>query len=29
MACEPTLLEPNQSLELEIADFINNKKANW
>lgn len=29
MACEPTLLEPNQSLEMEIADYINTKKSNW
>ena len=27
-ACNPTLPEPNMSLNLEIADMINAKKAN-
>jgi hypothetical protein len=27
-ACEPTLHEPNYALHLEVAEFINQKKAN-
>lgn len=27
-ACDPSLHEPNMSLDLEIADIINQKKAN-
>jgi ADP-ribosylation factor-binding protein GGA len=27
-ACEPTLPEPNYALQLEIAEYINKKKAN-
>lgn len=27
-ACEPTLHEPNYALHLEVAEYINQKKAN-
>ena len=27
-ACDPTLAEPNYALHLEVAEYINNKKAN-
>jgi len=27
-ACEPSLHEPNYALHLEVAEYINNKKAN-
>jgi hypothetical protein len=27
-ACEPSLLEPNYPLQLEIAEYVNTKKAN-
>lgn len=27
-ACNPTLLDPNYALNLEVADYINQKKSN-
>lgn len=27
-ACEPSLHEPNYALHIEVAEYINNKKAN-
>jgi ADP-ribosylation factor-binding protein GGA len=27
-ACDPSLLEPNYGIQLEVAEYINTKKAN-